>query len=171
MQNEPAAYQEPTSRQELIEQIHAECAALVELIESIPPEERETPLVDELSVKDLLAHITDWQEYMLRRLRATALGETFPLRVPDGNYDRVNAEIYQTHLRRPWDDIWQDFERIYEETIAEIEQLSEEDLFDPQRAEAVTGIPNHRAVDMIVGNTSGHYWEHRLEIESRRAQR
>jgi hypothetical protein len=164
-------FPQPKSKDELIQQIKDEYKALVALVESIPEEERLTPLVEQNSVKDMIAHLWDWQAYMLKRLRLTAIGETLPLRVPDGNYDRVNAGIYNAHRDRPWEDVWGDFRRDVGDVLAEIEALSEDDLFNPARGEALTGIANDRpVVDMIVGNTSEHYWEHAREIRARRGQ-
>lgn len=94
------------------------------------------------------------------------MGETLPLRVPDGDYDRVNAEIYDAHKDRDWYDIWQDFTHTHAEMVAEVRALSESDLFDPARAEAILGIPADTAADMIEGNSSNHYWEHANEIEA-----
>jgi hypothetical protein len=105
---------------------------------------------------------------MLRRIRAAAAGETLPLRVPDDNYDRVNAEIYAAHKDREWVDIWQDFTRVHEEALAEVRVLRESDLFDASRGEAVVGLAGEPAATFIEGNSSNHYWEHANEIEATR---
>lgn len=163
-----AVWQVANDKRELLAQIEEEHARLVGLVERFTPEERLQPLFDKLSLKDVLAHITDWETYMLHRIRSAALGETLPLRVPDGNYDRVNAEIYLAHKDRDWADVWLDFTRTFEEVLAEVRTLSESELFDPALAEAVIGIPGDTAGSFIAGNSSNHYWEHANEIEARR---
>lgn len=157
----------PTNKAELFAQIDAERAALVALIEAMPPEARLTPLVEQQSVKDLVAHITDWEAYILKRIRAGIMGEHLPPRVSDGNYDRVNAEIYTANLDRSWDDIWHDFERTSAEMRLELEGLSEADIFDAARAEKVIGLGGDAVVEYIVGNTSGHYREHADDLRAR----
>ena len=162
-------WHEATTKQELLDAIAQEYARLVGLVEQFDADKRTVPLVDALSLKDLIAHITDWEDYALKRLRASALGEVLPLRVPDGDFDRVNAEIYATHKDRAWSDIWLDFARTHEETLAEVAALSEDDLFNPDRQQAVTGLPNRAgeaAFGLIEGNSSNHYWEHANEIEA-----
>lgn len=163
-----AIWQEANDKYELLAQIEAQHVRLVALVNTFSPERRLQPLVDKLTLKDLIAHITDWETYMLHRIRSAQLGETLPLRVPDGDFDRVNAEIYAAHKDRDWADVWQDFTRTYEEVVAELRTLSESDLFDPARAEAVVGIPGDTAASFIVSNSSNHYWEHANEIETRR---
>jgi hypothetical protein len=163
-----ANWQKANDKRELLAQIEHEYARLVALVERFSPEERLQPLVDHLSLKDMIAHITDWESYMLRRIRAAAAGETLPLRVPDDNYDRVNAEIYAAHKDREWVDIWQDFTRVHEEALAEVRVLRESDLFDASRGEAVVGLAGEPAATFIEGNSSNHYWEHANEIEATR---
>ena len=168
-----AIWQEANDKPELLAQIEAEHARLVRLIEEFPAEKRLLPLFGKLSLKDIVAHITEWETYALHRIRSAALGEILPLRVPDGNYDRANAEIYAMHKDRVWQDVWLDFTRTYEEVVAEVRTLSEYDLFDADRAGAVVGLPARKPEDtaarFIAGNSSNHYWEHANEIEALRA--
>lgn len=169
MMDEAQQFVAPATKEQLLAQFDSEYAALVALVESVPMPERLTPLVDELSIKDLIAHIQDWQAFVLRRMRLAAAGESLPPRVPDGNYDRVNAEIYAANRDRSWDDIWNEFVQSAATMRAEVERLSDEDLFSAERVKAIMGLPDYRAVDYIVGNTSEHYWEHAQQIRERRA--
>jgi len=93
-------WQHANDKQQLLDQIASEYARLVALVDRFSDAERVKPLVETNSLKDMLAHITDWETYALRRLRTTAIGESLPLRVPDGDFDRVNAEIYAAHKER-----------------------------------------------------------------------
>lgn len=164
-------WQHANDKQQLLDQIASEYARLVALVDRFSDAERVKPLVETNSLKDMLAHITDWETYALRRLRTTAIGESLPLRVPDGDFDRVNAEIYAAHKERDWADVWQDFALTHAEMVAEVRMMSESDLFDPARAEAMLGIPADSAADMIESNSSNHYWEHANEIEAALAAR
>ena len=164
-----ATWQVANDKQELLEAIEREYTRLVALVDGFAPEERLTPLSGELSLKDIIAHIADWQTYKLSRIRAAQLGEMLPLRVSDGDIDRENAEVYAAHKDRDWADVWQDFTRTHEEMVAEVRSLSESDLFDPARGEAVIGIAGEIAAASIEGDSSNHYWEHANEIEAARA--
>ena len=159
----------PTTKSELLAQMAAERHALVRLIESLPMAARLTPLVEQQTIKDLVAHITDWEAYVLKRIRAAVMGEHLPLRVPDGDWDRINAEIYTANADHTWDDIWHDFERTSAELRLEVEGLAESDIFDVERAEAVIGIAGEAVAGYVVGNTSGHYREHADDIRARLA--
>ncbi len=162
-------WQGANNKQELLESIWKQYARLVALVEDFSPEEREKPLSGKLSLKDILAHIADWQAYKLHRIRAAKMGEVLPLRVGDGDIDRENAALYEAHKDRDWSDVWQDFARNHEEMLAEVRSLSESELFDPALAEAVVGIPGDTAAHSIEGDSSNHYWEHANEIEARAA--
>ena len=151
-------WQHANDKQQLLDQIASEYARLVALVDRFSDAERVKPLVETNSLKDMLAHITDWETYALRRLRTTAI-------------DRVNAEIYAAHKERDWADVWQDFALTHAEMVAEVRMMSESDLFDPARAEAILGIPADSAADMIESNSSNHYWEHANEIEAALAAR
>lgn len=159
MQPEPLT--EPTSKRELMVQITSEHADLLALIAQIPPARRDEPLFDGWSLKDNLAHITDWEQYMLDRLRSTAAGEPIPTRVNDeGDVDRVNQKVYELNRDRDWEVIWRDFEFTYSEVLAELEPLSEEQIFDVEKALEVTGFDGEAALHLIGANTSFHYREH-----------
>lgn len=166
-------WQNANTKQELLARIKSEHARLVRLVAGFSDDARLQPLSGELSLKDIIAHITDWETNMLLCMRSAAAGETLPPRVPDGNYARMNAEIYASHKERAWDDVWLDFTRTYEEVPAEVSALSESDLFDPARCEAVMGFAaegeNTCAADFIASDSANHYWEHANEIEAHAA--
>lgn len=165
---------EPTSREELLAQMRDEYNAFVALVEQVPPERRATPISGMLSVKDIVAHITFWEADMLRRLRAAALGEVPPEATDAfgepaagaGPYDAVNADAWERFKDADWETVWDDLVRTHEECLAEVEQMSEADLFDPARARQVTGRPDRVVVRLITGETSGHLREHADELRA-----
>jgi len=179
---ETAPLNRPTNKNELLQQLHSEYNTLVALLERIPLEQKRVPISGSLSVKDILAHIIDWEAWMLRCIRSAAVGEFLPPRsstvtelAPDDNpdsatdavIDAINAEIYERYRDADWETIWDEFRRTHEESVVEIEQMSESDLFDPQRAQAVTGRDfSGAAVDFIIGDTSEHYREHAIELRA-----
>jgi hypothetical protein len=171
----------PTTKDALLAQIRDEYATFVALVEQLSPAQRLEPISGSLSLKDIVAHISDWEAWMLLRMRSASAGEALPPRAvesgaqlapgstPEGAFvdiDAVNAAIYERFKDADWQTVWNDFQRTHEESLVELEQMSERDLFDPLRVHAVTGLNEGAAVDMILGNTSEHYREHADELRA-----
>lgn len=109
------------------------------------------------SVKDNLAHLTAWHEYVLGRLQALRNGTTPPEWMPGlSTEDEINERVYQMNKDRPLADVQADFRTSFERVLAAVEALSEERLNAPfpwsTSANPVWGL--------IAGNTLGHYEEH-----------
>lgn len=162
----------PTTKDELLQQISDEYAALVQLIERIPAERRLEPVAGDLSVKDIVAHITDWEAWMLLRIRSAAAGEALAPRMVESSegmvtdIDGINAAIAERYKDVDWQTVWEDFLRTHEDASGELEQMSERDMFDPLRVREVTGLTEGTGVDLIVSNTSEHYREHFEELSA-----
>jgi hypothetical protein len=121
--------------------------------------------VGQQTVKDLLAHMTDWEAYVLERFRMATRGEHLPYRIQEeADLDRVNAQTYAANRDRAWDDVYNDFVRVHNELLAAVRDLQEDDLFDPARGLAVMGGAGRRVVDFVVDNTSAHFTEHAAQI-------
>lgn len=167
----------PTTKDELLAQIKSEFADFVALVEQIPADQRTTPIAGDLTVKDIVAHITDWEAWMLLRLRSAAVGEYLPARVaaaapdagadaPASEIDSINAQIYELYKDADWHTVWEDLLRTHEESMAELELLSDKDLFDPNRSLQVAGFEGEAVFGLVCGNTSEHYREHSDELRA-----
>lgn len=167
----------PASKAELIAASRAEYDAFVALVEQIPAEKRLLPLVGDLSLKDIVAHMADWERWMLHRLRSAAAGEFLPPRavfeglssggeLVQADLDAVNHMIFERFKDADWHVVWHDFVRTHDESLQEIAQLSESDLFDPQRAMAVAGLREGTVMEMVAGNVTEHYREHADEVRA-----
>lgn len=157
---------EPKTKAELLQAIDEEYAALERAVAGLDPAQRSaTPVVEQQTVKDLLAHITDWESYVLERFRMASRGEHLPYRIQEeADLDRVNAQAYAANRDRAWDDVYNDFVRVHNEVVAAVRDLQEDDLFDPARGLAVMGGAGRRVVDFVVDNTSAHFAEHAAQI-------
>ncbi|GHO46230.1 DinB family protein [Ktedonospora formicarum] len=148
----------------LIQDIQREYQQFMELISSLSEEQLSTPGVNSpWSVKDNLAHLTTWQEYMLSRLKSIDSDREPP--VPEeyhGTEDEINERIYQRNKARPVADVLADFERSYQEVITTLEATPEATLASPFPW-STSGNP---AWEFVVGNTSEHYQEHGEYIRS-----
>lgn len=120
------------SKATLLAKLDNEWSRLEELLAQLTPSEMEQPGVDhEWSVKDILAHLTAWDQRGMGWIAAAAGGET-PL-IPEAgktwdDADALNAATYQANLDRPVYEVLADFQQAHRCLVAQIEALSEDDL-------------------------------------------
>ncbi|MFO7633516.1 MAG: ClbS/DfsB family four-helix bundle protein [Caldilinea sp.] len=158
----------PTTKNEVVELITEARAALEVVIAETPTDRREEPLSSGLSVKDLLAHITFWERSLLDRLEASATGSDFaalPYEI-DADVDAINARVHAQHRSHSWDVLRFDFEEVHRRMVDAIARLSETDLFDPARTQAIIGVDAHTVVERICAETVEHFVEHTAEIQA-----
>ena len=161
----------PQTKGELLTRIAESRRRLEASIASLPDEKLPSPDLDAgWSVKDVMAHIAEWESYVVRRVEARRRGETPEVwsTDDDNGVDAVNRELYERNRGRSLEDVQQEFDASHQRIVAVIESLSEGDLFDDSRREAVIG-PWPSPVWMhVAGNTFWHYDEHAETIESLR---
>jgi hypothetical protein len=109
------------------------------------------------SCKDILAHLTAWEQRMLSIIRATITGAPHP------QYESTpifNEHVFHANKDRSLEQVQTDFERSYNETLALVQQLTETEL--------ATG-----EVRKLIGyNTYNHYrWARTMIRRWQRAQR
>ena len=114
------------------------------------------------SVKDVLAHIAFWECYMTSILRAIARDEV-PELAADDETERNNASVVAQYYQRSLSGVIADWQQAREDLLEQLEQLSDEDLNDPDRFPWNEG---RTLLDRIAGNSYGHEQEH---IEQLRA--
>lgn len=131
------------------ERIRTEHARLETLLAGFSDEELLQPgRFGAWSVKDMLAHITFWEQ----RLIAYVNGAKESLVQPDEDesvaIDRINAEALAANRDRPLAEVRAAFDDSYRQALALAESLSAEDLAD----EVLYGL--------LAGDTFEHYREH-----------
>lgn len=98
----------------LIEMLRDEFKRWEELMAGMRDEQISAPhFMDELSVKDVVAHLTTWQQISVERLQAARQNRQpeYPAWHPefdpdtDEELDQMNAWIYETCREKPWMDI------------------------------------------------------------------
>ena len=157
--------EEKMSKEKLIEEIKSERLHLVKTLEKISRQQMVTPgVMDDWTVKDLLAHITVWELRMIRWLEQTVRDEV-PEMLPPGmtwdDLDKWNEQTYQKHRHRDLDEVLADFEMSYPQALSAVQDISEDDLIDPDRYVWRDGRP---LWEMVAANTSWHYKEHEETI-------
>ena len=123
----------PTTKKQLLETIEVEQKALEQFLASLSPAQMTQPgVVGEWSVKDVLAHLLEWQD-MLLNWHATALKGKVPAVPAEGlswaQLPLLNQRIYEKHCNRPFADIQKEFRASYKKTLSVIQGLSDKDLF------------------------------------------
>lgn len=154
----------PQNKQELLEVIHYERNKLNKALECLTEEQKlRQGACGDWSVKDILAHLVDWEQRGLRWYRSGLQGEV--PKTPDEQYNwrelpALNNAIYENYRDWSLKDIKLVFEKTYEETLMVLEQMTEEELFTPNFYQW-TG--NSLLRDYVNANTASHYrWASKL---------
>lgn len=126
----------PTSKTQLLEQTRKNYTTLQSEITKLSPDVMTIGgVVGEWSVKDVLAHLIAWQQMVLTWYRKGKQNEV--QRIPSEKYTwreipALNQEIYENHRHQPLDEVLTEFAASHQETVSEIETMSDRELFTPQ---------------------------------------
>ena len=156
----------PTTKEQLVEEIEVERAALEEFLSTLTAEQMIQPnALGSWSVKDVLAHLTEWEQMFLGWYKAGLKGKIVEKPAPGFKWNQLpqlNQQIYEKYCDQPLSDAQKKFHASYRQLLKTIQGLSEEELFTP-RSFAWTDI--HPLVAFILPNTSGHYRWARTAIQ------
>lgn len=117
------------------------------------------------SVKDILAHLVEWQRMNLSWYETGLRGEKLILPAPGYTWrelPRLNAMIYWKHRRRSLQAVLSDYRSYHEEILVLIQKLPDADLVAPGRF-SWTG-PSWTLSDYLRANTASHYRWARMRI-------
>ncbi len=162
--------EQATTKAQILDRIKSARAPLDRLVAQMTDEQMQQPGVEnKSSVKDLLAHITTWEQHLVRRL-ASAIKDRVPeVYVIDpsepwepGGLDAVNEYIFTRNAQLPLQQVLSDFHSSLQDVLQAVDALSDHDLFDPQGLAQVFGYATER---VIGGDTFYHYPEHIKSIE------
>lgn len=162
----------PTSKAELLERMRTRRAEWDALIGQIPETVLTQPVMSESwSVKDLMAHVAAYENWMAAQIRAANEGraptnrELYGVDDPpaalsgaDGwDLDRQNAAIYAQHKDVPLSEVREFAARAFHDLLAAVEGVSEDDLARPG-AQSWTG--DATLLAMVPEEACGHYDAH-----------
>jgi hypothetical protein len=146
------------SKQVILERIRTERRRLEQNLEPLSDEKMEIPgVVGEWTVKDLLAHLADWEQRFIGWYEAGLRGEIPDIPAPGLSWqdlDVLNQRIYERHRDRPLEDVQQEFSASYEQVLATVEGIPEGEMFAVGRY-AWLGANN--LIGVILANTANHY--------------
>jgi len=147
------------SKKQFVDRIEREHATFVELAESIPRTRRAETGVwgEDWTLKDLLAHLTEWEQLFLSWFRQGLAGETPTL--PAAGYkwnelSRLNRDIWKKHRRTSWERVREQFDASYDEILALTKKLRERELLTPRQYEWTKTYP---LTTYLGANTCSHY--------------
>ncbi len=154
-----------TNKKQLLEDMEKERADLEDLLATLSPEQMTQPgVLGEWSVKDVLAHLIEWEQMVLGWYASGIKGKT-PAVPAEGfkwsELPALNQQIYEKHCNQPLADILKQFAASYRKTHKLVEGLSDKDLFTRGHY-AWTG--KNALAAYIIGCTSSHYRWARTEI-------
>ena len=124
------------------------------------------------SVQDHLAHITTWEQSVQcviegkERYQGLGVDEAAYL---SGDFDKMNDQIYKRHKNLPLKTVIDQFYAVHNQFLEQIEALSDADLAQPYRhylpSDTKDVDDDRTLIDLVSGNTAGHYEEHLAWIE------
>jgi hypothetical protein len=162
-------------REALLAEIDEQRTALDECLALVPPRLMTRAGVTRggWSVKDVLAHLVEWQQMNLDWYAAGLRGERPAMPAPGytlRDLPRLNQMIYRKHHRRPLRSVLEDYDAYHARILALIDTLSDADLVTLGRF-SWTG-PSWTLSDYLRASTAAHYLWARTRIRRwLRAQR
>ena len=118
------------------------------------------------SMKDVLAHITAWEQRMIQWLNESAAGRVPQGPAPGMTWDDLDALNEQTYLEdkdKTLAEVMSASVTSYTQSLKAVQETTDQDLFDGSRFAWRNGDPLWH---MIAANTWWHYDEHREQIET-----
>jgi len=128
---------EPTTKDALIAEIRTERTALEEFLMALTPQQMIQPgAIAEWSVKDVLAHLAEWEQLLLVWYQAGLRGEVLPLPAPGYNWgkmDELNQKIYEKYRDASLEVVLDYFHKSYLQVLEAVQAMAEDELFTPGR--------------------------------------
>jgi DinB superfamily len=153
------------TKAELLAMIRAARARWEALLAEIPPEWlTELGVTGEWSVKDVIAHISWGERENIGVVRAHAVVGSELWQLAE---DERNAAVFAQNRSRSLEDVLSESEQVFQEYLAGVESLSEEELNDPS---GFPGIPSGWRPWRILYDPT-HYEEHGRAIQTWLAKR
>jgi uncharacterized protein (TIGR03083 family) len=140
----------------IADRMQAEHGRLEALLADISDEEFVQPgRFGEWSAKDMLAHITFWEQRLIAYTNGAKESLVQPGENEQAAVDRINAAVLDANRDRPLAEVRTAFERSYQQVLALAESLRADDLADEE------------LYGLFAGDTFEHYREHSEMLERR----
>ena len=151
------------TKEELLGSIRKTREQLERKFSGLTPEQMVFPgSMGDWSVKDILAHLVDWEQRFIGWYQAGLRGEVPATPEPGMTWRELpilNQKGYERHKGDSLDDVLSQYENSYKEILAIIEGMSNQEIFEPGYYQW-TG--DSSLLPWIAANTSSHYnWARR----------
>lgn len=119
----------PVTRDEVVQRLRDRRAEFDALLAHIPANALEVPPPGRAhSPKQVAAHVAAYEDLIVERLRAARRGETTEFDRDRVGWEQFNERVWGEAQRMAPQQVLQDSARIFDELVAEIETLVDEDL-------------------------------------------
>ena len=146
------------NKTKFLEMLHTERAAWErELAKVTKAQMIESGAVGKYSVKDIVAHITWFEREMLDMLQTRVLDASNLWELPPA---QRNEAIYKENRQRSLQDVLEKAKVVFQQLVAALETLTDEDLLDPQQFK---GMPLDWVPWKIIADNSYKHYRHHLE--------
>jgi hypothetical protein len=133
------------SKAQLLNDLQDEQAQFNALLDEIGEAHMTQPgIAGNWSIKDILAHLTNWRRRTVARFHAALRHESsfsppWPSNLDED--DEINAWIYATNRDRPLSDVLEESHAVFEQLVATLSAFPEVELFEPNRFDWLEGEP------------------------------
>ncbi len=125
------------SKPEILSRLAAERARLEATVAALLPGDMEQPgVVGEWSVKDVLAHLAEWEAHMLTWVGASRRGEAVPGPEPDLTWrglKEFNRRIYQAHRQDALEQVLASFGAAHARFMDMVAAMPEDEMLERGR--------------------------------------
>ena len=148
----------PTTKNQIITAAQTEWTALEELLTALTPDQMTQPnVVGDWSAKDVLAHLIEWEQMVIKWYQAGVKGKVPATPSEEYNWgqlQQLNHAIYLKHRDRSLADIQKDFKASYKKIMKIIQDIPEKEMFT-RGHHAWT--KNNTLAAYFISGTSSHY--------------
>ncbi|MBI5965877.1 MAG: ClbS/DfsB family four-helix bundle protein [Chloroflexi bacterium] len=158
----------PTTKTQIVETAQKERAALEELLSTLTPEQMMKPdVIGEWAVKDVLAHLFEWEGMVMKWYEAGVKGKVPAVPSEDYNWGQLpqlNHAIFLRHRDKPLAKIMKTFKASHKKIMKTIDNIPEKELFTRKIYKWAN---NNPLAAYFVSATSSHYRWARTEIRKK----
>ena len=156
----------PGSKAELMSAIKREWKLLMDVVAKLDEQKMLAPDEGGWSPKDNLAHLSEWMNsmmgYHIDRRPPHEVMRITEEQASGWDMEVINPVLFERNKDRSIEDVMDELKQTYEKVLAKLESMSFDDLMKPRHADD----PEKRPLLMwVIGDTSGHFAEHREVIE------
>ena len=127
----------PKSKAQIIARLQTERKRLEQNLSGVSQEDRLQPgVVNAWSVKDVLAHLADWEAHMLVWMETARRGEPVAEIEPGLNwtqFQEFNQRIYDRHRDQALEEVLAYFHNTHRQFMAMVEAMPDDEMLTPGR--------------------------------------